>query len=155
MTGMWDDPAVPKHGWNCVGVGDNGPHERYWQVCQMCDVQPIRYVHSMEHDAWPDTLLTGCVCAGRLEGSVGTARSREREFKTRAKQQWRTSKAGNVWLPYRECRLIIMPTAGGFRVVGYYEKGTTNAQARLPGPFATMEEAQGAAFQLVARLRPS
>src|SRR5947208_2472855 len=30
--------------------------------CEMCEAHPIRYVHTMEHPDYPDTLDVGCVC---------------------------------------------------------------------------------------------
>jgi hypothetical protein len=59
-TGKWTQAGVPHKGWTCVDIEDLGSPDH---VCEMCEVQPVRYVHSMEHPNH-ETLRVGCVCAG-------------------------------------------------------------------------------------------
>jgi hypothetical protein len=47
----------------------------------MCEVHPIRYVHEMQHDDYPDIFYCGCVCAGHMEEDPDGARAREKDFK--------------------------------------------------------------------------
>jgi hypothetical protein len=42
-TGKWIEPGVPHKGWVCVAITDL---EEVDAVCEMCEVQEIRYVHS-------------------------------------------------------------------------------------------------------------
>jgi len=80
-NGKWGDPGVPKAGWECVGVEDL---EEPSVICEMCEVQEIRYVHSMEHRDYPDTLRCGCICAGNMEQDVAAARVRDAGMRKRA-----------------------------------------------------------------------
>jgi hypothetical protein len=52
-TGKWTQPGVPHRGWYCVYVEDLGEPDRY---CDMCETQPIRYVHYMQHHDYPEEL---------------------------------------------------------------------------------------------------
>ena len=49
MTGKWSRVGVPHKGWTCVNVEDLGEPEA---VCEMCEIQQIRYVHWMEHQTF-------------------------------------------------------------------------------------------------------
>ena len=80
-NGKWGDPFFPKSGWVCLEVVDN---ETVDQICAMCEVQPIRYVHVMEHGV-VGQLETGCICAGHLEGNPDAAYAREAWAKKKAK----------------------------------------------------------------------
>jgi hypothetical protein len=44
-TGKWKQPDFAHRGWTCVDIDENPDT----QVCEMCEVQEIRYVHRMEH----------------------------------------------------------------------------------------------------------
>lgn len=83
---LWKDEAVPHSGWSCTGVEDLGAPVG---ICEMCGYQIIRYVHHMEHPRYT-SLSVGCICAGKMEGSIAEAKRREAEFKN--KQQKEKSK---------------------------------------------------------------
>jgi hypothetical protein len=109
QRGKWSEESVPHAGWECIGVEDLGDDEGNWNTCEMCESQSIRYVHSMVHPDYWDTLDCGCVCAGHMEGSVDVAKARERRYKQaearKAKRlqrwldmgTWRVSDKGNYW----------------------------------------------------------
>jgi hypothetical protein len=84
-TGLWNDPTVPKRGWICVDINDLGAPQK---ICEMCCVQEIRYVHTMQHTAYA-SLEVGCVCAGHMEGSLDAARTREAGLKNRIERERR------------------------------------------------------------------
>lgn len=63
-TGKWIEPGVPHKGWQCTGIEDLGEPAA---TCEMCEVMPIRYVHTMAHDDYPGELGCGCICAGHME----------------------------------------------------------------------------------------
>jgi hypothetical protein len=94
MSGKWDDPAVPHHGWTCVHVEDL---EKPSATCEMCGIREIRYVHTMEHPDYPDTLQVGCVCAEKMEGDPEGPRQRERRLQQLAKR--RLNWPHRRWLP--------------------------------------------------------
>lgn len=89
---LWKLDDVPHAGWNCVGIDDLGAPVG---ICELCGYQIIRYAHHMEHPKY-QSLVCGCVCAGKMEGSVEEAKRRESEFKNMQarskglyKKQWR------------------------------------------------------------------
>ena len=71
----------------------------------MCESTQIRYVHTMEHPDYPETLCVGCVCAEHMEQDYlrprlreQNLRSKSRRRKTWIKRNWRTSAKGNLYL---------------------------------------------------------
>lgn len=81
----WNDPNVPKRGWQCVDMEDlESPRE----ICQMCDDRTIRYVHVMSHDHFPQRLRCGCYCAEKMAGDR-QAKGRENDLKRLAAKRAR------------------------------------------------------------------
>src|SRR5262245_58588209 len=76
-TGKWRLPGVPHKGWQCLDVEDLDEPSF---ICEMCEVQIIRYVHHMWHDDYGG-LKVGCICAGHMEQDIVGARRREASFK--------------------------------------------------------------------------
>ena len=54
--GKWSEKGVPKKGWICVGIDDLGEPST---ICEMCESVEIRYVHSMQHPNYAETLDVG------------------------------------------------------------------------------------------------
>lgn len=79
---------MPKSGWECTGMTDLGDPSA---ICEMCEVQEIRYVHSMEHKEWPTTLECGCICAGNMEANAARARVRDGILRARAARKKRAT----------------------------------------------------------------
>ena len=109
---LLNDPSVPKEGWYCGGVSDLGAPAA---VCQLCGRQIIRYVHHM-HNPYYKSLDCGCVCAGKLEGNIQTARQRESELKNRKKRKttdsarptgWKISRKGYVYRIINDHTLVL------------------------------------------------
>jgi hypothetical protein len=48
--GKWSVPGIPHSGWTCVAVTDLG---EVGPICEMCETQAIRYVHTMENPRHP------------------------------------------------------------------------------------------------------
>jgi hypothetical protein len=95
--GKWSQPGVPQKGWTCTGSYDSCENgEEIHRVCEMCERQPIRYVHVMGHDDYPGPLECGCDCAAKmgLEYTAGlqAARERERVLKLAAQKRIRDRK---------------------------------------------------------------
>ena len=72
-TGKWTQPGVPHKGWVCVDIEDLGSPDH---VCEMREVQDVRYVHLMTHPDYAGKLRVGCICAGHMEGDSSRARDR-------------------------------------------------------------------------------
>jgi hypothetical protein len=64
--GLWHSPYIPQHGWTCVGIEDVGSGSTL--ICEMCRRgRHLRFVHRMEHPAWPFSgLRCGYTCARRM-----------------------------------------------------------------------------------------
>ena len=117
-TGKWTQPGVPHKGWTCVDIEDLGSLAH---VCQMCEVQDVRYGHTMEHPDYAEELRVGCVCAGHMEEDLVGARAREDTFKAsrsrRARwltRQWRTSRSGNEYLNTDGFNVVVFRVGGGW-----------------------------------------
>jgi hypothetical protein len=120
----------------CVGIEDLGAPDA---VCETCETVSIRYVHTMEHPNYPDTLDCGCVCAGNMEQDYAGARQREAALRKAAgrrrkwlSRQWRTSAKGNPYLNTDGYNVVVYQQGEGwsFRVTD--EKGAVTARRTLP-----------------------
>lgn len=103
MTGKWTQAGVPHRGWTCTTVDDLGAGES--QICEMCEVTEIRYVHIMEHPVYPEPIEAGCICAGHMAGDLTAARQREQTAKNRTRRRsrwlsrrWHRSRSGAVYV---------------------------------------------------------
>lgn len=85
-NGHWGDPSFPKTGWYCVFEDDLGWEEDNWATCEMCQTKSIRHVHHLRHDNMEQTLASGCVCVGRLEGDPEAPKKREREWARKVRE---------------------------------------------------------------------
>jgi len=122
---------VPQKGWQCVGVDDL---EEPSQECEMCESVDIRYVHYMEHPAYPDTLAVGCVCAEHMEEDYVGPKEREsamrraaRRRKGWAAREWRVSRLGNPYLNTEGFNLTVFPKDDGY-AVAVSRRGTDRRQ---------------------------
>lgn len=153
MSGLWDNPAVPKHGWSCEGIVDLGDLAA---VCEMCQAKEIRYVHSMSHRDWPQVLGCGCICAGHMETSVAAARQREVRFRRRQRwlaRKWRCSASGNEYLNAMGYRVVVWPSGAAWAAgVTHRTSGWRRLSQR---PYATSDAAKLAALDVILARRDS
>jgi hypothetical protein len=147
-TGMWTQPGVPHKGWTCVDIEDVGSPDH---VCEMCEVQDVRYVHVMEHANYGETLRVGCICAGHMEENLVGARLREDAFKASRSRRdrwlsrsWRTSRAGNQYLNTDGFNVVVYPVSNGFGA--RIEQRETEWGRMSKRRYATEEHAKLAAF---------
>jgi hypothetical protein len=101
-SGKWGRAGTPRIGWRCVDFFDSCENgEQRHLICEMCERTPIRYVHVMEHDHYPEPLQCGCVCAGCMEAEYEggeeaakkRAKEREKPLRQRANRRKRRSEA--------------------------------------------------------------
>jgi hypothetical protein len=102
MHGKWSETGVPKKGWSCVGIEDLGAPDA---ICEMCEVQHIRYVHTMTHPDYVTELNVGCVCAEKMEDDYVGPRLREKALRSAAgrkkrwlTRKWQRSARGNAYI---------------------------------------------------------
>ena len=147
-TGKWAQAGVPHRGWRCVNVEDLGEPAT---VCGMCERMEIRYVHYMEHPAYPETLGCGCVCAGHMEENYQGAKRRETILRNAASRRarwlsrgWRESAKGNDYLNTDGYNVVVFPQGSGW---SYFVKNrATDATFRPRRPFQTSDAAKLGAF---------
>lgn len=147
MTGKWDDPAVPHSGWSCAHVEDL---EEPAATCEMCEVQTIRYVHTMVHPDYED-LDVGCVCAGNMERDAEAPRERERQLRLVARRRaswanrvWRLSRSGNRYLNTEGFNLCAFPQSDRWKLI--VTNRTTGAVQFGHRSYPTFWEAKQAAL---------
>ncbi|MGH7093037.1 MAG: hypothetical protein ACREFB_05830 [Stellaceae bacterium] len=127
MSGKWDKSGVPRKGWTCEGVEDlSAPNA----VCEMCETQEIRYVHSMTHPSYPETLRVGCVCAEHMEGDYKAPRERERQLRNRAARRARW--LGRRWSRARREGCWYLNTDGLHLAIWRSTDGTWTGQIKNP-----------------------
>ena len=123
--GKWSVAGVPHKGWECVDTYDSGEDgEELTRVCEMCEQQPIRFVHVMQHPDYPGQLECGCVCAGRIEENKIGARLREKAMRSLAGRRlrfpdhagWRWSQKGNPYINSRGFHVVVFSRGNGFGV---------------------------------------
>jgi hypothetical protein len=143
-AGKWREPGVPHKGWQCIGIEDL---EEPCHLCQMCEVQIVRYVHTMLHPDYGE-LEVGCICAGHMEQDLIGARLRETSFKQRLsrrmnwlRRRWRVPYSGNEFIN----------THDGFNVV-VFQDGKTGARASCTSDPAM---SSSRSVPMRARMRPS
>lgn len=117
IYGKWSQVGVPKKGWSCIGVEDLGAPNA---ICEMCEVQEIRYVHTMTHPDYAEELNVGCVCAEKMEDDYVRPRLREKALRSAAgrkkrwlSRKWRTSARGNAYLNTGGFNITIYPNRDG------------------------------------------
>jgi hypothetical protein len=152
-TGKWRQPNVPHKGWTCIGIEDLEAPDA---ICEMCEVQEIRYVHEMEHPDYGTLLHVGCICAGHMEEDLVGARKRETDFKERLSRRvrwlsrtWRTSMNGNSFLNTHDgFNIVVFKQRGGGWGARYIDKGTgfTRFSQRF---YASRNAAKLAAFDAI------
>lgn len=146
---LWKREEVPHQGWHCVGVEDLGAPVG---ICEMCGYQIIRYAHHMEHPRY-QSLVCGCICAGKMEGNIDEAKKREAELKNKQarkenflKRKWKSSKKGNDYLKVDGHVIVIFALKDGkvwkYSIDNEFAKET----------FKTREEAVLAVFVKLSEL---
>lgn len=108
-SNLWKRNDVPHSDWTCIDVEDLGSPCR---TCEMCGKQIIRYVHYMKHNDYPKILAVGCVCAGKMEGNIEAAKSREKHLKTSYYKKpntikWHKSSKGNDYVKHKGHVIIV------------------------------------------------
>lgn len=150
-TGKWSQSGVPHKGWTCVDIEDLGEPSA---ICEMCETQEIRYVHHMQHPAYPETLCCGCVCAGHMESDYEGAKRRERVLRNASVRRrkwltrdWRLSRNGNPFLNADGYNVVVYQVGQGwgFRV----SNRTTDASVTARHLLNSIDAAKLRAFDAV------
>jgi hypothetical protein len=89
-------------------------------ICQMCEVQEIRYVHTMTHSDYAASLDVGCVCAEKMEDDYVGPRRREKALRSAAgrkmrwlSREWKVSSRGNDYINTGGFNITVYPHGDG------------------------------------------
>jgi len=150
--GKWSLPGWPHRGWSCEDIEDLGSVDA---VCDACEHQEIRYVHTMSHPDWPTLIRAGCICAGHMQEDVGAARQREHTLKNTLRRRmkfssrggWRLSARENETIKYRGYRVTVFPQGGGWSFCAHRLGDESPTFAKKP--YVGQGETKLAAFDLI------
>jgi hypothetical protein len=155
--GKWADPGFPKRGWVLIEIGDLGPNQSAFAICEMCEVRDIRYVHHVEHHDYPEGLGVGCVCGGRMTEDPAAAEAGERGLRNIAgrrarwlSRHWRESRKGNEFLNVDGFNISVFPKSGGWG--GCVKNSETERAVFAKRTYPTAEAAKLAAFDAMLYL---
>lgn len=145
QNGYWGDPNVPQTGWVLDQVIDLGSPD---DVCEMCQVQEIRYIHFMDHPKYPLRLHVGCICAGNMSGNPNHHLSIESLLRKKAGQKkkwsslaaWKISRQGNWYIKKGDVLIV--------RYQSRYEHWSFSINGnRSDQWFDTLQEVEDATFE--------
>lgn len=154
-TGKWLSQNVPHRDWRCISIEDKG---EALETCDMCEVEQIRYVHTMRHQGYLQDLEVGCICAGHMEGDLEATKNRDREIRSRAKRRskwlslkWEEIRDGAFYINTRpnqhdtkKHKIFINNTnRSGIKYTAKIDNIPLNAW------YSTMDEAKYAAFDKI------
>jgi hypothetical protein len=153
--GKWSQKNVPHKEWICVDIEDLGEPSK---ICEMCESQPIRYVHYMEHPDYTGILGVGCVCAGNMEDNRVDARMRDDFMKNRARKRlrwiantrWKISQKGNDFIK-TDGYIIVMKKQGALWSALVESEDETFKQWSYR-KYETIEMAKLAAFDFLTKI---
>jgi hypothetical protein len=154
----------PTNDWTCREVLDARAVDPEGQpTCEFCN-HKIRWIHVLEHHAYPRSVETGCCCASRLCHDYD-APAAEREVKNRYNRlatfvdakRWRPSKYNpeNVWrwVVFRDgvkARCTIFLQQGEYAIY-FAAKADSNDRFCHPLRFKSQSEAKAIAFELIEK----
>ncbi|MEN2980443.1 hypothetical protein P7L78_06710 [Tistrella bauzanensis] len=158
--GKWSQHGVPHRDWQCIATRDLREEGEEYMICEMCEVQTIRFVHTMVHPDYPETLDCGCDCAGYMEGNKRRAKERDSDMRRRAARRqkfpdrkgWKVSAKGNPHVKVDGYHCIVARRSNGYSV------GITPPLAERPTwgsrTYRTLREAQEGCFDAIEHMRP-
>jgi len=156
---LWDKEGIPHKGWTCISMEDLGANlegldadERkdYYENCEMCNHEGIRYVHIMEHPEFDGQLRAGCSCAEKMEGNYANPGRREKALRNKysrlvtfRKKNWSLRPNGNYTLKFKGYYITIIPSKfkkGEYGII-FIDKPTWNIDS--------LDKAKQIAFNIV------
>jgi hypothetical protein len=162
---LWNGEIVPDKGWTCKEVIDKYGESRFftfnaqigefYEKCQACGKENIRYVHVMKHPEYPKLLRVGSICAGHMEDNSDAPKERERKVTNRQNlkmnflsKDWKYSKNDNQYLMYNGKCITIMKSKYNSSEYGImYDEKYYSEYNRMK--FKNLTDAKFAAFEIV------
>ena len=131
---LWKQEGIPHKGWTCVEMIDIGEdHESesrrdYYEKCEMCNHEGIRYVHIMNHQDYSEYLRVGSQCAEKMEDDYVNPQKREKNLQNKHNRrrnfllkEWiegTGTRKGQYLIYYKNCHITIMPSHFDSRLYG-------------------------------------
>jgi len=130
----------------------------FYEKCQACGKDHVRFIHIMEHPEYPKSLRVGSVCAEHLEDNSDAPNERERKIISRQKlkmnfpsKDWKYNKNGNLYLIYNGKFITIMKSKNNSSEYGIMYDGKYYSEYNGK-KFKNLTEAKLAAFEIVTPL---
>lgn len=150
-TGKWAQAGIPHKGWTAVSVDDLGEPS---EICDMCERQTIRYVHTVTHPDYQGELRVGCECANNLCQNYD-AKGEEQKLRSLAKKRakwldrnWKIAATETHWLKVGEWKVFIFRKEGSWKFsIDTVHSGPIWGQLTYPNESA----AKLAAFDFLAK----
>jgi hypothetical protein len=133
---LWDQKDVPHKGWICIEMIDLGEdledldaesRQDYYEQCQMCSREGIRYVHVMEHENYSQNLRVGSKCAENMADDYINPKSREKELRNKhnrrrnfLSKEWSHRSNGNHTIKYKGYHFTIVTSKFNKHEYGVY-----------------------------------
>lgn len=156
--GKWSQPDVPHKGWECIGIRDIYDEQDELVICEMCEHQEIRYVHTMQHPVYPVTLDVGCDCAGHMEEDKQGAKKREQALRNKVSRlerfiegDWGYTNKGNLKKKKDGYLVVLQEVEGGWKGLLIHLAHDKSTFAKYVHP--TLKDAMKAAFESVEILK--
>lgn len=141
-NGKWTIAGVPHSGWKWEKVVDEG---RIGPLCEMCETQHLRYVHTVTHHLEPKLLHVGRECCAKLTEEGHHAEREEKRLRAIAgrkqrffdEKKWKPTAQGGRLRKWRRLIIEVVPA----RLTGW----TASADGATSGKvFASESDAMSA-----------
>lgn len=161
---LWDQEGIPHKGWRCIEMIDLGEdlneldadeRKDYYESCEMCNQEGVRYIHVMEHPNYNSQLRVGYKCAEKMEDDYVKPKNRENQLKNKynrlrnfLKKDWKVNDKGNYSLKYKTHSITIMPSkfnVGEFGIIFKKESSWNHNGKKIK----SLHEAKLLAFGLI------
>lgn len=157
--GKWSEPGIPHRGWTCLDVKDLCELGEDFIVCEMCEMQTIRFVHKMIHPNYPETLDCGSNCAGKLEQDSKSAADRDKAVRSRATRRqkfpdrkgWKVLPSGDIYIVVNGYRCTVKSHHDGHGIL--IQAPEPYGISRGIKRYASEREAKAACFDALAFIK--
>ncbi|MFN9819301.1 MAG: hypothetical protein ACK56K_01195 [Akkermansiaceae bacterium] len=149
-------PGCPQSNWTWLGCidlkEDEGLEFDDYEECEFCGQESIRFVHSLKHTDWKNTIKVGRICAARYtRTSPRDLAAAEAVLKNRSQRRqrfpnhksWKLSSKGNRYIEYSGSFVVVTKKPDGYRLKIDERWGNI--------AFPTAKEAMLRAFDVITR----
>jgi len=138
---------MPREGWTVAEVIDLLTLGEPPGTCDRCGRDDLRFIHLLDHRAWPESIVTGKCCAQRLTTDYDPTAEHALVLRARRRdrfpdlERWDISARGNPWIKYRGATVTVFPKEEGYACCVALDDDRTYRHG-----FKTVRDAKLAAF---------